>query len=276
MHAVSNMRLDRSAAAKRRRGAAGASRSRVFILASLALLAAACRGPAQPQPGNLLHGIAPREVVGLDHAERISDGITPVDGDPWLTDLSATFARDAHAVFDLGRVTPVSAAFVQGDNNDTFVLELSDDGRHYREVWRASPVPGPGMRPRFTSALEARGRYLRIHARGGDAYVSIGELMVFASKPAMWPPPLRHRHGGTPELPGQRSSFAASAAAVLLLLLGLRRVPRWLLAAGAAIALGTLAWWLRDMYALWPIDQNLVAIQRPLIAALPVFAGCVW
>ena len=225
MHAVSNMRL---------------GGSRLFILAWFAVLAAACRvggTTAARQPAAW-----PRRARGgrLDHAERISDGITPADGDPWLTNLSATFTgRDAHAVFDFGRVTPISAALVQGDNNDTFVLELSEDGKQYRELWRAPPVAGPGMRPRFASALGARGRYLRVRALGGDLSVSIGELMVFASKPAAWPPRLRHRHGGTPELPGQDSSFAASAAAVLLLLLGLRRVPRWLLAAGAAIALGT-------------------------------------
>ena len=86
--------------------------------------------------------------VGIDDAERLHDGVTPVHGDAWNTNLSSVFHSGGFAVFDLGSASPIDAAFVEGDNNDTFFLDVSDDGKHFREIWRAGPAAGPGMRAR--------------------------------------------------------------------------------------------------------------------------------
>jgi hypothetical protein len=245
---------------------------------ALAVCASACGSkPARPVPGNLLHGKVAREVVGVEHAELISDGVTPADGDPWLTNLSATFSRaDGRVVFDLGKPTKLAAALIQGDNNDTFLLAASDDGKTFRPIWTAPPVAGAGMRPRTTDALDTEARYLRVTARGGDRYVSIGELMLFSSAPEVWPPRVPHRHGRPPDVAGSRLTLLWGGALALLSLLALCRVPRAALAIGALIALGASAVWTRELIALWPIDQDLVAIVRALIAAVAIVAGLLW
>ena len=251
----------------------------IGLCTGLVLYAGACDAlrPEPPQPGNLLHGKAPIDVLGIDHAECINDGVTPADGDPWLTDLSATFNRaDGRVVFDLARSTPIAAALVQGDNNDTFVLGVSDDGVHFRDIWLAPQVPGAGMRPRYVDTLHAQGRYLRLGARGGDAFVGVGELMVFSSVPKVWPPAISHRHGAAPRVVGSTTSFAWGAVCALLLLLSLLRVPAPVLGVGALAALVVSVIWTRQLLGLWPIDQNLVAILRALIAAIAILAGLVW
>src|SRR5262249_37000284 len=110
------------------------SRSNMRCVSRLALLAlllpgiAGCGARARkPFPGNLLQAASLRASPGVEDAARIHDGRTPVHGDPWLTNLSAVFtSADAHADFDLGRSTPIDAAFLEGDNNDWFFLAVSD------------------------------------------------------------------------------------------------------------------------------------------------------
>ena len=72
--------------------------------------------------------------------------------------------------FDLGRPTPLRAAYLQGDNNDAYIVSVSDDGQSFRELWTALPVASAGLRERWTDTLEGQGRFVRISARGGDGY----------------------------------------------------------------------------------------------------------
>ena len=47
---------------------------------------------------------------------------------------------------DGGYVTPIEAAYAQGDNNDRFVIEGSLDGQSFSELWIAPRVSGNGLR----------------------------------------------------------------------------------------------------------------------------------
>src|SRR5690242_20709895 len=81
-----------------------------FATLWLAFALCACEGTGStPFPGNLLQRARPVQTRGITHVERLTDGATPIDGDAWLTDLSAVFEqRDAFAVYDLGRSVAIS------------------------------------------------------------------------------------------------------------------------------------------------------------------------
>src|SRR4029078_4002715 len=67
----------------------------------------------------------------------------------------------------------------QGDNNDDYILSVSDDGTDFRPLWTARPVGSPGLRARSTEALQGQARWLRLSARGGDHVYSVTELQVW-------------------------------------------------------------------------------------------------
>jgi hypothetical protein len=111
------------------------------------------------------------------------------EGDPWQSDLTSVIAGpQSHVIYDLGATTRVTAVDLQGDNNDDYIIELSDDGASFTPLWIADPVSGPGMRRRGTRGLRGQGRYVRASARGGDGYYSLGEVQVFCETPSAWPP----------------------------------------------------------------------------------------
>ncbi len=233
-----------------------------------ACVLAACSG-RPPSPRDLLRARAPSHVHGVRHPERINDGVTPADGDLWLTDLSAVFADvNGEVVYDLGRDTAIAAAFVQADNNDRFVLEVSDDGAHYRRLWQAGAVPQPGMRGRMVRGLRAHGRYLRLTAIGGDSLVSVGELMVFAQAPQPWPPRLWQRFGLPPYIAMQRWWIALGVALLLLLLAADRRVPVAVLAGAGLLAAIVLGLCVKRLAADWPPVLEIGEALRAVIAAV--------
>jgi hypothetical protein len=238
----------------------------------------ACEGSGStPYPGNLLHGRRPIAARGIVHPERLTDGAVPVDGDPWFTDLSAVFSRGAsYAVFDLGAAYPIASGLVVGDNNDVFSIALSEDGKDYREIWRAPAVRGAGMRPRTVDGLTGHARFVRVMARGGDNFVSAGELMLFAQKPTPWPPQPRHRAGLPPLVEAQRWLVALGVAFGLLLLCADRRVPPWAFASAALGAAGVLFACVQTWIELWPPTIELGELTRAVIAAVAVVAVALW
>jgi hypothetical protein len=40
---------------------------------------------------------------------------------------------------------PIAAAYLQGDNNDDYVVAVSEDGNSFRELWVARPVGPAGL-----------------------------------------------------------------------------------------------------------------------------------
>lgn len=219
-------------------------------------------------PGNVLHGAAPREAHGVEHAARITDGETPRGGDAWRSALSAELRAGAYVVYDLGASRALDALFLVADNNDRFELEISDDARAWRPLWSAPPVDEPGMRERFAGQLGARGRYLRLTARGGDAYVSIGELLAFEATPEPFPPKVPRTSSGSPYAGEQRAVTWLGAVLALCMLGCLARAPAWLGALCVALALAAVLAAGRRLSPLWPLHPDILSWLRVVLAGL--------
>jgi hypothetical protein len=168
--------------------------NRIALLSLLCLLGAA---PAAAQEeacpsGNLLAGKSPTAQPGVTHAKRVTDGVMAGEGDPWRTDLTSVLdGTESHVLYDLGATTRVTAVDLQGDNNDDYIVELSNDGTSFTTLWVGDPTSGQGMRRRGTRGLQGSGRYVRVRAQGGDTFYSLGEVQVFCETPSAWPPPVK-------------------------------------------------------------------------------------
>jgi hypothetical protein len=151
---------------------------------------AAAQDEACP-PGNLLAGKSPASRPGVTRGKRLTDGVMAGEGDPWESELTSVFAdTNSHAVYDLGATTRVTAVDLQGDNNDDYIIELSDDGKSFTPLWTSDPASGAGMRRRGARGLQGSGRYLRVRAEGGDSFYSLSEVQAFCGNPSAWPPPI--------------------------------------------------------------------------------------
>jgi hypothetical protein len=158
---------------------------------------------AQPDcpPGNLLAGKAPvvRAVVG---AARTVDGVAPVEGGAWKTNLTAVMGTaDAQLTWDLGQPTRVDALAVQADNNDTYEVYASVDGTTFHPLWTVPESPAMGMRFRVQAGLNAELRYLRISNPAGDEAYSLGEVLAFCARPAVWPPQVTRKEAEITKAP---------------------------------------------------------------------------
>ena len=141
--------------------------------------------------GNLLAGKTPAERPSVRNAARLTDGVQSAEGDLWDTERTSIFSSPAaYAQWDLGAVTKITAVDLQGDNNDDYIVEVSDDGVTFTQAWVADPVSGQGMRRRSTKSLDTQGRFLRVRGQGGDGFFSLSEVQAFCAVPAKWPPPV--------------------------------------------------------------------------------------
>ena len=174
----------------------------------------------------------------------------------------------ASITFDLGKSQAIDTLYLVADNNDQFELTISDDGRAWRPLWSAPSVPHPGMRERFASALGGQGRYLRVSARGGDQYVSIGELLAFSAAPSALPPAVRRTSSGAMYAGEQRLLTGMSAVIAVSMLLCLARLPWWLSAIGIAAALGVLFATGKQLAPLWPFHEEITSWLRVMLAVL--------
>jgi hypothetical protein len=152
---------------------------------------AAAQDEACP-PGNLLAGKSPTARPGVTHAKRLTDGVLAGEGDPWQSELTSVLGgTQSHVTYDLGATRRVTAVDLQGDNNDDYIVELSEDGATFTTLWVGDPTSGAGMRRRGTRGLQGSGRYVRVRAQGGDGFYSLGEVQVFCETPSAWPPPVK-------------------------------------------------------------------------------------
>ena len=168
--------------------------NRIALLSLLCLIAsapAAAQGEACPS-GNLLAGKSPTGRPGVTHTERLTDGVMAGEGEAWQSELTSVLdAAESHVIYDLGASTRITAIDLQGDNNDDYIVELSEDRSSFTTLWVADPVSGQGMRRRGTRGLQGSGRYIRVRARAGDSAYSLGEVQVFCETPSAWPPPVK-------------------------------------------------------------------------------------
>jgi hypothetical protein len=232
--------------------------------ASLLLLLAACGwGSAEEQ---ITLG-DPIESTGVRRAEQLNDGRRAMDSAPWRSRSAAIFEGDqAYVLFDLGAVTPIEAAYAQGDNNDRFVIEGSLDGHAFSELWIAPPVGGEGLRARWRKDLGGAARFVRVSAIGGDRWISISEVQLFTATPTIWPPLIRVDVEMTTSMWAQLALlvFAVLAiAAVLFHRNGSRKsVALWTLA-GAAAAVAVYG-----LVTTWPVDTPFINLSRAVAASV--------
>ena len=167
-------------------------------IALVALLVGSCAGG--PPEEQVALG-PPIESVGVTRAERLTDGRRALRGAAWDSQSAAVFRGDrAYVVFDIGESVPIEAVYVQGDNNDRFLIEVSDDGKQFSTLWTAPTRGAAGLRERWASELGGRGRFVRLSGIGGDRFISISELQVFSATPSPWPPRVAPDFEMTPSL----------------------------------------------------------------------------
>lgn len=226
-------------------------------------------GVATAASGNLLAELRPLRSEGVKNTGRLSDGVRAHDGDSWNTELTAVFdSPRSFVVYDLGSVVPVDAAFLQGDNNDEYLLSVSDDGQRFREIWAAPAVQSPGLQQRSARRLGGSGRYVRVSARGGDGAYSLSELQVFSQAAGAFPPKMEVRGGVSGGVRVQDAIILFVLGFVLFLAACTRTMSqgRVLLLGLVPLVAGFLLWQTVQQY--WPVSEREVALLRAACAAI--------
>ncbi len=237
------------------------------ILAMAMLALTACKRTPVP---NLLTGLTPSRTEGINHPERLADGVRATSGDTWDTGLTSTFGDPNGVIeFNLGGLKPIRAIYVQGDNNDEYIFSASADGKEYKEIWIAPPDNSPGMQGRSTSSLDTSAQYIRITARGGDRFYSIGEVQLFSDPNGLGSSSLLAETQGlpTPESIRGKAILLVFAFAVWLFLNWRYSPLSWTLV--TALLPAWIAYTLyQEASDIWPVQMREVALMRAIAAAL--------
>lgn len=221
-----------------------------WVVIPVATLIAAGANAACPSGDLLLHR-APISSRSTEHPERLSDGFLAREGDPIEIDTVAPMKGIWPIVtWDLGEPIRIVAAAVQADNNDSYRISVSNDGKTYTPLWDVERVPDSGLRERVKRDLSGEGRYVRFEASSGDAMYGAAEVRVFCEVPPVWPPsrlvrdPVKPQPGEIGDGQIQSTKLALGLLAFpLLFLLYPRLLPkgRRRLAIGLIIV-ASLAW----------------------------------
>ncbi len=147
---------------------------------------------SQCPPGNLLAGLAPHSFVDVrGKTGLVTDGTAANEGTIWDAPLAVILeGAAAHVTYDLGRVLPVTAMFIQADANDTYSVSGSVDGVTFRALGHIDPVTGHGLRSRPLAVGGQLVRFLRFGHGEGDGSYSLSELQAFCELPTPFPPKL--------------------------------------------------------------------------------------
>ena len=206
----------------------------------------------------------PIESAGVRGLGALADGRRAMTGAPWNASSAAVFEDDAFVVFDLGEVTAIDAVYVQGDNNDRFIIETSVDGDHYSKLWTAPAVGGEGLRARWRKDLGGSGRFVRVSADGGDRWVSLSEIQLFTAAPSIWPPLVAVDIEMTQSLWARLAlllfTVFALAAAAFHRSGSKRSVALWTLVGASALAAAYA------LVATWPADTAFINLSRAVAA----------
>src|SRR5262249_43009867 len=137
----------------------------LLVAAAVCALAETARAQsAACPPGNLLAGKRPDRWFDIrgDVALVTNNEVAP-EGALWNASPAVILGPGAAALtYALGAVTTVNAIYVQADNNDTYRVWGSLDGRDWRPVAIIDRVDiGQGLRARRVGTGGAQARYLR-------------------------------------------------------------------------------------------------------------------
>jgi len=260
----------------------GTARQTVRGLLLLSLVAAACGGDVEDLPGakgDLLAGRSPSSSRGAHHVSRMTDGFVANDGGFWRTDMTAVMPSGSYVLWDLGQVETIACAYLQGDNNDTYDLQGSEDGASFTPLWSATPVSKPGMQPRHEQHVDKRARYVRLTARGGDTFYSVGELALFSSCAAAdWPPRFVPREGTSDDDNVKFKLMIFGIVTAVFLLINRKGGKDWVrLTIVAPVGIGLSVF--LDLRAMWPFEEPVQTTIRAVVAGLVtilIFREYVW
>lgn len=233
-------------------------------LVLLLLAAAACQRGAVAERLELGE---PVESSGTQRVETLTDGRRPMEGAAWNTPgVSFLNTAGAYVLYDLGEPSAIDAVYLQGDNNDRFVLEVSDDGADFAPLWTAPAVGALGLRSRSATKLGAHGRFVRLSAIGGDRWVSISELQLFSATPSSWPPPVEVDYELRPAHVANIALLVFGIFSILAALFHARgtRAGRALWA--ASVLSGVFA--IYALFRAWPVDVSVLNASRAISAAV--------
>ena len=220
---------------------------------------------------SLIHGKSPTTSSGARREPVLTDNIVAPRGDFWKSELTAILASsEAYVEWDLGKPTPLRAAYLQGDDNDVYTLSGSDDGSSFNVIWQAGPVGGGGLQPRFVDNLQVTTRYIRVTATGGDGSYGLSEVQVFSEVPDTWPPRPTVRDSIPPDEVLRNKILAFGLALSIAVVLTWQGAPWWwtILMLLLPVAAGFDAW--RALSTAWPPGTREVSLVRGVVAAV----GC--
>jgi hypothetical protein len=218
-----------------------------------------------------LAGRAPRDAPQVKFPEALTDGTIGRHGDAWDANVSATFAPAGSAQWDLGEPRAIRSIFLQGDQNDEYVVSVSDDGASWTELWRAPTTGGRGLQPRTASQLDARGRFVRLSVGRGDGSYGVSELALFED-PSMPVESAFSVRRGFPRSEVGRSAVLHLALALCLFVLLAGPRWRWLTPAALVLPVGALVWLYPSLVEAWPLGQREVSLVRGTTAFVALFA----
>ena len=240
------------------------------LLVLLALFLCAFTGCKRESIPSLIQGTSPSRIENVNHPERLTDGVRAPNGDNWDTASTSTFVTPKGVVeFDLGAVKTIAAAYVQGDNNDEYIFSGSVDGQAFNEFWVAPSTTNVGMQGRNTGALKVEARYVRVTARGGDNFYSIGEIQLFSDARGLTSGTVIAGNSGLPAPDSIRGKgmMLVFAVAIWLFVSWRYSPPYWVLLS-ALLPI----WYGYGLYSevaeVWPLQMREVAFMRGAAAAL--------
>jgi len=251
-------------------------RTFISLLAALVLLlmALGCGSRGTGEGGeagnrNLLAGLKPQKSRLVRCAACVTNGVIAPDGGNWQSEGTAEFrSTEAVVEYDLGQVQQIRAAWLQGDNNDTYHLTGSVDGVAFETLWNAGPVRQTGLQERVNKSLDASARYVRVMASGGDGNYSLTEVQLFANPPAALPAGVQVARGIPKVIEVRSKVLAFGLALVGLLVLSYRKAPWWWLGLVSLVPL-TVGWELASMLIdTWPQEQRQVSLVRATTAVV--------
>lgn len=248
----------------------------LWILA-LATILAGCSGDFGKSQGNVLAGLAPTKVSEVARAAVITDGTAARSGDDWMTELTAHFTSLGSFVeYDLGSPSSFTAAYLAGDNDDEYVVSVSDDGVQFAPLWVAPSRQDRGQQARTADDLHGSGRYVRIAPSRGDGHFSLSEVQLFAERPAEFPPRIPTRRGIEIGESVRGWVLALSAAILIFLFATSRAAGKFAPFAAAipvALAFGRFAPLFRSAFPLAPLDISLIRSAVAGVAAIAVWGS---
>lgn len=154
---------------------------------------------------HLLRGLQAQAATFTQDPGRMTDGVIAPAGTRFDSVLSSRIDHGCGVQWDLGQVKPIRRVWLQADNDDSYALLLSEDGKSWASAWEAPAVAAVGLQARSTKTLDAVARYIRLEPRGGDGTYSVAELDISSLAEGAWPDALKQQDGSAQDVPGRPS-----------------------------------------------------------------------